>query len=386
MRFITLCSLLLFFLTNTISLLYANEEPVKKDWVEWIIEQEEGSYGKAVKNDAVSEFNVEAFDGISDPDLTTDDEPYFGVDFNIQKMRDAIAKQVGLPGGSVYVLLLFSLAALLQMARVITGHGDWLSFSVRVIVVLTAIQGFPSLFNLVEGFTKHLSSSIMGGQSALDIAWSSQALVFNKIAAYWSSADDGSILSKVQSAFSKETFLSIITVCTYTFAVAMHYLIYLIQSCIIIVLSYFGPLIIALALIPETDFSISYISSVIQVFSWTIIFALLVKLMSTTVIIDIHGSLSVSEFIVISAMNFCYGLSIFLIPIISQSLFTGRGFAGLGAAGIGLGVATFAKSIRGVTSIVTFPLQLKGLLSGGAALASIAGVAASTGLASRYSR
>ena len=253
---------------------------------------------------------------------------FFNINLSIDKMRAAVAAGVGQPDANAFVLILFSFAALLQMVRVTAGHGSWIAFIVRVIVVLCFLKAFNPMFEGVRVFVNYINGQLLSGQSAYDALWSTQYSILDKMD--FSSAQG--VWAKMKSLFSMDSLFYILVIASYIFVYAIYVLVYLVQACIIIALQYFGPLIISLALIPETDFSSGYIASVLKVSFWTVIMALLIRIMSTIVHVNFAMQLSYSEFISICAMNLCFAFAFLFVPIIAEMVFSGHGWSALGLA------------------------------------------------------
>ena len=290
---------------------------------------------KCAENPDYSPFCKNVYTGSGDDFSEFDDdtysENYVQLDFSTDKMQKAILSAIGTPEANVFVLLLFSFAALLQIARVITGQGDWISFVIRVLVILAFLRAFSVLFSGVESFFAYLSDQILQGQTAFDVLWKSQIMILKKF-----SVDFGSMWDMLSWDTAKQVFKDSISVfiltLSYIFAYAIYICIYVVQNCIIIGLKYLGPLLIALAIIPEIDFSEGYIKSLFQVFSWTLIMAILIKIMATIPKLSMANNIGPSDFITISAMNICFGLCFAIVPKISEMVFTGSGFASAGMA------------------------------------------------------
>lgn len=283
----------------------------------------------------------EVLDDMSDFE---DEDSFINLDVSIEKMKSSISGMLGEPDSSPLVLLLFSLAALLQMARVATGQSNWLNFVVRVLLVLIFLRGYSSLFSGVEMFFSYLGQQILGGESAYQVFWKSQDAMITHITAKWDQAWNNGAWDLVKAMVSKDSFFYAIVLLSHIFSYALYILIYLVQSCILIALQYLGPMLIALAIIPETDFSQSFVTSLFQVLSWTIIVNLLIKIMATIPVIQFSSNPETKDFIVLTAMHVCFALAFVSVPKISEMVFSGRGWGSLGGA-----VTSFGKMALAAT-------------------------------------
>lgn len=258
---------------------------------------------------------------------------WYSVDLSFENMKSAVEASLGVPESNYLILILFSLAALLQMARVITGTGDWVSFSIRVIVILGFLRCYSMLFDGVEIFFGYLTDNILSGQTAYDSFWAKQQVVMEGVM----TSIDGGLQSVLTTDFLKQGLFFALTCITSIFAFALYTLIFLVQCCITITLRYLGPILISLAVIPETDFTSGFISTTFQTFSWSVIAAILIKIMGTTTFLGNGMQLNIQDFVSISAMNICFALAFLTIPIMTGMLFAGKGLGGLGAAVTSLG-------------------------------------------------
>lgn len=257
--------------------------------------------------------------------------------FDIQKMKNALKAEIGLPEGQSILVLLFSLAVLLQLARGIShSQLSWIPFLVRLVVILAFLAGYSTIFNHVENFSYVISSTILGEHPF--------ELFFSKLTLIWNIIDQdigktSGVLPKVYS-FIKSGLIGGVVLLSYVFCLIGYYFVYLIQACILIALYYLGPIIIGLAIIPEIDFSQKFVGGFIEVLSWSVIMALLIKIMSTTIDINPEWGFSESEFLIIAVMNFCYGLAMFSVPFIAPRIFSGSGLGLVGAGLLGFTAGT----------------------------------------------
>lgn len=258
---------------------------------------------------------------------------------SITKMRDAVRNSVGPPDTTPFVLLFFSLAALLQMARVASGRSDWMSFVIRILLVLCFLKSFSLFFNGIMAFFSYLASQILQGQSAFDVLYDSGYFSFFTMISSWKeAAQNKEELWMLTAMFSKETVMFVFIVFSFIIMYAMYALLYLIQSCIIIALEYIGPILIALAIIPETDYTESYLASVMSVMFWTIVAAILIKIMATIpVAVTLAEELSMKQFISIVAINICFAIAFLFVPKISEMIFSGKGWSQFGQAATNFG-------------------------------------------------
>lgn len=255
---------------------------------------------------------------------SSESDSWIQLNLSFQNMTAAVEDSLGVPESNYVILILFSLAALLQMARVITGSGDWVSFTVRVIVCLAFLRCYTLLFDGVQVFFGYLADNILSGQSALESFWSHWQSILNVIAGAF---ENGAALDII-----KNGFYLIITGITAILAFAFYILIFLAQSCIIITLKYLGPIVISLAVIPETDYSSGFISTTIQTFAWSVVTAILIKIMATMMVVGSVLQLNVKDFVIISAMNCCFALAFMMIPVMTGMIFSGKGVGGAGGA------------------------------------------------------
>lgn len=275
---------------------------------------------------------------------SNEDDP--SILLSIDRMRSAIRSTIGAPNANGLVLLLFSLAALLQIARVTSGRGDWISFIVRVILVLCFLRGFSFCFSGVENFFKYLASSVLGGESAAEVLWGSHYFSFVKMVGAWNEAEQSDeSLWFLSALFSKESLMYFLVIISHLLAYTMYTFIYLIQSAIIIALEYIGPILIALALIPEVDYTEKYIASILKVMFWSVIAALLIKILATIPVLANSHELAAKELFTTIAMKLCFALAFLKIPEISDMIFSSKGWSGLAqnARSFGSGLATSAK-------------------------------------------
>lgn len=251
-------------------------------------------------------------------------DSWLQLNLSFENMTTAVEDSLGIPESNYIILFLFSLAALLQMARVITGSGDWVSFTVRVIVCLAFLRCYTLLFDGVQVFFGYLADNILSGQSASESFWSHWQSILNVIAGAF---DNGAALDLIKNGF----FL-VITGITAVLAFAFYILIFLTQSCIIITLKYLGPIVISLAVIPETDYSSGFTSTTIQTFAWSVVMAILIKIMGTMMVVGSVLELNVKDFVIISAMNCCFAFAFIMIPTMTGMIFSGKGVGGAGSA------------------------------------------------------
>ncbi len=251
-------------------------------------------------------------------------DSWIQLNLSFENMTAAVEDSLGVPESNYIILILFSLAALLQMARVITGSGDWVSFAVRIIVCLAFLRCYTLLFDGVQVFFSYLADNILAGQSALQSFWSPWQVILNVIAEAF---ENGAALDVI-----KNGFYLIITGITAVLAFAFYILIFLAQSCIIITLKYLGPIVISLAVIPETDYSSGFITTTIQTFAWSVVTAILIKIMATMMVVGSVLQLNVKDFVIISAMNCCFALAFIMIPTMTGMIFSGKGIGGAGGA------------------------------------------------------
>ncbi|MBF0107309.1 MAG: hypothetical protein HQM16_18515, partial [Deltaproteobacteria bacterium] len=94
--------------------------------------------------------------------------------------------------------------------------------------------------------------------------------------------------------------------------------------------------IIALSIIPETDFSESLIASVIQVLSWMVMYALLVRIIEAGIDVYIYGNVTLREFVLLSVINITVGLATLCIPLISNLVFSGKNWGAIGMMGVAM--------------------------------------------------
>lgn len=278
----------------------------------------------------------------TDPSVIDSDVDESNVDINLSfsDMKDSIQDSLGVPEANYLVLILFSLAALLQMARVLSGSGNWVSFCIRVIVVLSFLQAYSVLFDGLELFFRHLSEQILADGSVADYFWAKQKMTIEQFSTALDDPVDSFNSGTLQSFFWM-LLTGLSSISTYAF----YTLIFLVQSCLLIALRYLGPIIIALAIIPETDFSSGFISTTIQTLSWSVLGAILIKIMGTTMNIGTNNALNFSDFVSVSAMNICYGLCFLMVPIMCSMIFSGGGLGSLALGVPSLGVK-FMRTIR----------------------------------------
>lgn len=309
-----------------------------KSGVESIIENDMQNSGSIYSPDDASTWMN---DYSYDPNTTNGN---VDVTLSFSNMKAAVGDTLGVPEANYLILILFSLAALLQMARVMGGSGDWVSFSVRVLVILAFLRSYSVLFDGVEVFFTYLADHVLSGESAFTTFWSKQQEIFYTLKGYVNSNQ-----SIWNIDFLKDGLYFTLTTLTSIVAYAFYVLIFLVQSCVIITLRYLGPIIISLAIIPETDFSSGYINTTVQTFSWSVVAAILIKIMNTMTEFGFTTQLNTQDLITISAMNVCYAVAFLFIPIITGMIFTGRGLGGLGVAmtslggGFMMGASSFIK-------------------------------------------
>ncbi len=276
-----------------------------------------------------------------DPNTTSGN---YDVNMSFANMKEAIGDSLGIPEASYLILILFSLAALLQMGRVMSGNGDWVAFSVRVLVILAFLRCYSELFDGIEMFFAYLGEHILNGQSAYETFWAKQETLYYALSDSKTGSGMGSFLDPT---FLKQGIFYGLTCITSILAYAFYSLIFLAQSCIVITLRYLGPIIISLAVIPETDFSSGFINTTFQTYSWGVVGAILIKIMSTMATFGTITQLSMQDMVSLSAMNLCYALAFLFIPIMTGMIFTGKGLGGLGFALTALGGGV-VKSVSGM--------------------------------------
>lgn len=270
------------------------------------------------------------------------------ISLSFANMKEAVNDSLGIPEANYLILILFSLAALLQMGRVIAGSGDWVAFTVRVIVILAFLRAYSILFDGVEVFFAYLTDQVMGDQTAYQAFWSKFKLMDAAMGSNYQSMS-----SVFTTNFLKDGLFFSLSCLSSIIAYALYTLIFVVQSCIVITLRYLGPIIISLAIIPETDFTSGFISTTFQTFSWSVISAILIKIMNTMTTIQVTTPLNMQDMVSISAMNFCYGLAFLFIPIMTGMLYSGKGLGGLGAAMTMLG-GGFMQRIGGYFKSKTY--------------------------------
>lgn len=264
----------------------------------------------------------------SDSDYTYDSNVnanWINIDLSFANMKAAMENSLGVPESNYIILILFSLAALLQMARVASGGGEWVGFTVRLIVILGFLKCYSSLFDGVQLFFAYLADNILSGQTAYESFWSKQQMVWEVL---MNAINQSSAVDMLKNGL----FLGITSISA-ILAFAIYILIFIAQSCIIITLRYLGPILISLAIIPETDFTPGYITTTFQTFAWSIMAAILIKIMGTTTDIGTLLQLNMRDYVAISAMNICFALAFLMIPIMTGMIFSGKG---AGAAGLAL--------------------------------------------------
>jgi hypothetical protein len=296
---------------------------------------------------------IEGYAVAADNDKDTSLKDYIKLDYAIDKMRNAVSAVLGKPNALPLILLLFALAALIQIARVVAGNGDWVSFVVRVIVVLAALKGFTYLFSGVEVMFKYFANMVLGGQGAYDILWKAQIKILSVFTEHWNqNYDPESKLSIFSAIFSKATFMYLLVIISYIASYAMYTFIYLVQACFIIALEYLGPILIALAIIPETDYTGPYLSGVFQIQSWTLVTAFLLKIMSTIPEIGLAENIQMKDFIAIIVMNVCFAFAFKYIPTFAETLFPSSRWSSLGnnAVSFGGSVTKMATAYLGLSA------------------------------------
>lgn len=280
-----------------------------------------------------------------DPNTT---EGNVEISLSFANMKEAVSDSLGIPEANYLILILFSLAALLQMGRVMAGTGDWMSFIVRTVVILAFLRSYTILFDGIEVFFAYLTDQVMGDQSAHQAFWQKLKLMDASMA-----ASHQGMSSVLTAEYWKDGLFFSLSCLSSIVAYALYTLIFVVQSCIVITLRYLGPIIISLAIIPETDFTSGFISTTFQTFSWSVIGAILIKIMNTMTTIQVTTPLNTQDMISISAMNFCYGLAFLFIPIMTGMLYSGKGLGGLGAAMTMLG-GGLLKRIGGYVKSKTY--------------------------------
>ncbi len=288
--------------------------------------------------------NGENFDDGYDYDSSTS-ASWYNIDLSFNNMKEAVESNLGVPEANYLVLILFSLAALLQMGRVISGTGDWVGFTTRVIVVLAFLRGYSQLFDGIEIFFNYLTDNILSGKTAYETFWEKQQEVMVAFDSVW---------DKSASIFSadvlKQGLFTALTFITSIFAYAAYILIFIVQCCLAVTLRYLGPILISLAIIPESDFTSGYITTTLQTFSWSVVAAILIKVMGTTTTLGLMANLNIQDFVAISAMNICYALAFLMIPTMTGMIFSGKGLGGCGTAltamgrGAVVGMASWAHA------------------------------------------
>lgn len=252
-------------------------------------------------------------------------DSWIQLNLSFENMTAAVEDSLGVPESNYIILILFSLAALLQMARVITGGGDWVSFTVRIIVCLSFLRCYTLLFDGLQVFFSYLADNILSGQSAFESFWSHWRSIWNVVMGVVN--NNGAALD-----FIKNGLFLVITGITAVLAFAFYILIFLAQSCIIITLKYLGPIVISLAVIPETDYSSGFTTTTIQTFAWSVVMAILIKIMGTMMVVGSVLQLNEKDFVIISAMNCCFALAFIMIPVMTGMIFSGKGVGGAGSA------------------------------------------------------
>lgn len=266
-------------------------------------------------------------------------DPYINIMTDLKLIKSQIRKDLGEPETMSIVLLLYSLAALIQMGRVIAGKGDWLSFVLRVLAVFIFIESFPWLYSGIEAYAFQIEHAILDGQTGSEVLYSKFGTIYESFA---TNLDENYITGALIDGL-----VTMANVFSSIFCLSSGLVLSLIQTCILVALFYLGPILIALAIIPETDFTDSFISSFIQVLSWGILFALLVKIIDSTIMISVDGEMTLESVILLMVMNLVYALATFSIPLLSMFIFSGKNWGALAMVGMGLVFGGMKKMIFG---------------------------------------
>ena len=254
--------------------------------------------------------------------------------------REFIENALGKPEARAVALMLFSLAAAIEMFRITAKGGSWTPFMVRTMVVFTVLGSFREIMGGIEDFFTFVYLDILDGQSAFDVFWGHVGVILDHIQVKLSTSEG--VWDYMKSIISFEGLALITTLFSALGVVVAGVLLQYMQFSLVMLFQYFGPFIIALALIVETDFTQNLIVKIIQIFSWNVVFAVLAKVIAATNGITIYETLGISDLILISVMNIVYMGMIISVPFLTQIIINS---VGVGSFSSPVSMKQYAKTV-----------------------------------------